>query len=152
MTPSQSWVSSGTSNSKTYVFRPCLSYKLSQRNARQLNPNVNAFQRSFLGEIRRIDEMARRLRFFATQIEKEKDVVPVRALMDSAPLITVGPRAAQTIDELDVTLKEHEARLMQMNSSYQALSERTRELVEARYVLRETAVFFEKVCVTESPL
>jgi V-type H+-transporting ATPase subunit a len=72
--------------------------------------------------------------------------------MDSAPLITVGPRAAQTIDELDVTLKEHEARLMQMNSSYQALSERTRELVEARYVLRETAVFFEKVCVTESPL
>ena len=96
--------------------------------------------------------MARRLRFFATQIEKEKDVVPVRALMDSAPLITVGPRAAQTIDELDVTLKEHEARLIQMNNSYQSLSDRTRELLEARYVLRETAVFFERVCITESPL
>ena len=96
--------------------------------------------------------MARRLRFFATQIEKEKDVVPVRALVDSAPLITVGPRAAQTIDELDVTLKEHEARLIQMNSSYQSLSDRTRELVEARYVLRETAVFFQRVRMTESPL
>lgn len=111
----------------------------------QLNPNVNPFQRSFVGEIRRIDEMGRRVRFFASQIAKEKDVVPIRPLYDSAPLITVGPRAAQTIDELDTTLAEHEQRLVQMNESYLALSERTKELVEARHVLRETAIFFEKV-------
>jgi V-type H+-transporting ATPase subunit a len=89
--------------------------------------------------------MARRVRFFSNQIEKEKDVVPIRPLYDSAPLITVGPRAAQTIDELDVTLAEHESRLVKMNESYQTLSERTKELIEARHVLRETAVFFDKV-------
>jgi hypothetical protein len=89
--------------------------------------------------------MARRVRFFSNQIEKEKDVVPIRPLYDSAPLITVGPRAAQTIDELDVTLTEHESRLIKMNDSYQTLSERTKELMEARHVLRETAVFFDKV-------
>ena len=111
----------------------------------QLNPDVNSFQRSFVGEIRRIDEMSRRARFFAAQIEKEKDIVPVRPLYDSAPLMTVGPRAAQTIDELDSTLGEHEGRLAQMNESYQTLSERLRELVEARHVLRETAVFFDRV-------
>ena len=111
----------------------------------KLNPSVNPFQRSFVGEIRRNDEMARRVRFFFTQIEREKDVVPIRPLYDSAPLITVGPRAAQTIDDLDVTLAEHESRLLQMNSGYQNLSERTKELVEARHVLRETAVFFDKV-------
>ncbi|KAJ7063744.1 V-type ATPase, V0 complex, 116kDa subunit family [Mycena amicta] len=88
--------------------------------------------------------MARRIRFFSTQIDKEKDVVPIRPLYDSAPLITVGPRGPQTIDELDVTLAEHEARMITMNESYQTLSERTKELVEARHVLRETAVFFEK--------
>ena len=110
-----------------------------------MNPNVNPFQRSFVGEIRRIDEMARRVRFFSSQIDKEKDVVPIRPLHDSAPLITVGPRAAQTMDDLDVTLAEHENRLLQMNQSYQNLSERTKELVEARHVLRETAVFFSKV-------
>jgi V-type H+-transporting ATPase subunit a len=110
-----------------------------------LNPSVNPFQRSFVGEIRRIDEMGRRVRFFAAQIAKEKDVVPIRPLYDSAPLITVGPRAAQTIDELDTTLAEHEQRLVQMNESYLTLSERTKELVEARHVLRETAVFFEQV-------
>ena len=111
----------------------------------QLNPTVNPFQRSFVGEVRRTDEMARRVRFFASQIEKEKDPINIRPLYDSAPLVTVGPRAAQTIDELDVKLEEHEARLTQMNESYQLLSERLRELVEARHVLRETAVFFEKV-------
>ncbi|KAL0070446.1 H(+)-transporting V0 sector ATPase subunit a [Marasmius tenuissimus] len=111
---------------------------------KDLNPTVNPFQRSFVGEIRRIDEMARRVRFFSTQIAQEKDVVPIRPLYDSAPLITVGPRAAQTMDELDVTLAEHEQRLTKMNESYQKLSERTRELVEARHVLRETAVFFDR--------
>jgi V-type H+-transporting ATPase subunit a len=110
-----------------------------------LNPDVNPFQRSFVGEIRRVDEMARRTRFFAAQVEAEKDVVPVRPLYDSAPLLAVGPRAAQTVDDLDRSLAEHEARLVQMNDSYATLSERLRELVEARHVLRETAVFFDKV-------
>ncbi|KAJ4475621.1 V-type ATPase, V0 complex, 116kDa subunit family [Lentinula aciculospora] len=112
---------------------------------KDLNPNVNPFQRSFVGEIRRIDEMSRRVRFFSTQIQQEKDVIPIRPLYDSAPLIAVGPRAAQTMDELDVTLSAHEQRLTQMNESYQKLSERTKELIEARHVLRETAVFFDKV-------
>lgn len=98
-----------------------------------------------MGEIRRVDEMARRVRFFASQLEKEKEPIPVRPLYDSAPLVTVGPRAAQTIDELDVKLAEHESRLTQMNESYQLLSERLRELVEARHVLRETAQFFDQV-------
>ncbi|KAJ6582039.1 V-type ATPase, V0 complex, 116kDa subunit family [Mycena capillaripes] len=119
---------------------------------KDLNPSINPFQRSFVGEIRRIDEMARRVRFFASQIDKEKDVIPIRPLYDSAPLITVGPRAAQTIDELDVTLAEHESRLIRMNESYQTLSERTKELVEARHVLRETAVFFDKAQVQHSDI
>jgi len=110
-----------------------------------LNPHVNQFQRSFIAEIRRVDDMARRVRFFATQIEREKDTVPVRPLYDSAPLVTVGPRAAQTMDELDVKLSGHEERLNQMNDSYQLLSDRLTELIEAQHVLRETAVFFDRV-------
>ncbi|KAA1477079.1 ATPase V0/A0 complex subunit [Dentipellis sp. KUC8613] len=119
---------------------------------KDLNPDVNPFQRSFIGEIRRVDEMARRVRFFASQIEKEKDKIPVRPLYDSAPLITVGPRAAQTMDDLDVTLSEHESRLAQMNESYELLSSRLRELVEARHVLRETAVFFDRAESNQSDI
>jgi V-type H+-transporting ATPase subunit a len=120
-------------------------FSLTRPRPPQLNPDVNPFQRSFVGEIRRIEEMARRVRFFAAQIERERDVVPIRPLYDSAPLIAVGPRAAQTIDDLDVTLGEHESRLLEMNSAYELLSERLAELIEARHVLRETAVFFRRV-------
>ncbi|KAH8978706.1 ATPase V0/A0 complex subunit [Lactarius akahatsu] len=111
---------------------------------KDLNPDVNPFQRSFVGEIRRIEEMARRVRFFSAQIDRERDPVPIRPLYDSAPLIAVGPRAAQTIDDLDVTLSEHESRTLEMNSAYEVLSGRLAELIEARHVLRETAVFFQR--------
>lgn len=96
--------------------------------------------------------MARRVRFFASQIEKERDVVPIRPLYDTAPLVTVGPGAAHNIDGLDVTLAEYETRLSQMNESYKLLSERTKELIEARYVLRETAGFFEKASQLDGTL
>ena len=90
--------------------------------------------------------MARRVRFFVSQIQKEKDEIHVRPLHESAlSMITVGPRGPQTIDDLDVQLAEHEKRLIQMNDSYETLSGRLRELIEARYVLRETAVFFQRV-------
>jgi V-type H+-transporting ATPase subunit a len=105
----------------------------------QLNHTVNPFQRSFVGEIRRIEEMARRVRFFAAQIAMEKDVISIRPFNECAPL------TAHSLDELDVTLSEHETRLLQMNESYQTLNDRTREFIEARHVLRETAVFFDKV-------
>ncbi|KDQ18566.1 hypothetical protein BOTBODRAFT_28956 [Botryobasidium botryosum FD-172 SS1] len=108
---------------------------------KDLNPDVNPFQRSFVGEIRRLDEMARRIRFFSTMIEKEG--LPVKPVFDSAPIVTTGPRVAQALDELDVKLSGHESRLIQMNESYQTLSTRQRELQEARHVLRETAVFFD---------
>ncbi|KAG8928109.1 H(+)-transporting V0 sector ATPase subunit a, partial [Tulasnella sp. 417] len=109
---------------------------------KDLNPEVNPFQRSFVGEIRRIDEMARRVRFFSGQVEKEG--LPSRPLDESAPMLLVGPRVAQMRDELELKLSEHEARLIQMNESYTTLSTRTRELQEARHVLRETAVFFDR--------
>jgi V-type H+-transporting ATPase subunit a len=92
--------------------------------------------------------MARRVRFFAAQIEREHDTVPIRPLYDSAPLITVGPGAAQTMDDLDVTLSGHESRLLEMNNGYEVLSGRLAELIEARHVLRETAVFFQRVCAS----
>ena len=38
---------------------------------RDLNPDVTPFQRTFVAEIRRLDEMERRLQFLQTQLERE---------------------------------------------------------------------------------
>ena len=36
----------------------------------QLNPDMSAFQRKFINEVRRCDEMERKLRFLANEVEK----------------------------------------------------------------------------------
>jgi len=47
----------------------------------QLNPDVNAFQRKFVSEVRRCDEMERKLRYIEREIKKDK--IPVLDLGDN---------------------------------------------------------------------
>ena len=90
--------------------------------------------------------MDRRLRLFNTQIASvTAPAIHVPSLETVPPFITVGPRGPQAIDELDQKLQEHENRIGQMNSSWEQLVKKQRELEEARCVLRETAVFFQQV-------
>lgn len=117
----------------------------------QLNPEINAFQRSFVGDIRRLDEMERRIRLFTSQINSvSSPAIHVPSLESTPPFITVGPRGPQAIDDLDTNLTDHEGRLGQMNSSWETLVKKQRELEEAKCVLRETAVFFQQVRIALS--
>lgn len=42
----------------------------------QLNPDVNAFQRKFVNEVRRCDEMERKLRYIEVEVQKDGVHVP----------------------------------------------------------------------------
>ncbi|KAJ1909309.1 H(+)-transporting V0 sector ATPase subunit a [Tieghemiomyces parasiticus] len=112
---------------------------------RDLNPETAAFQRTFVNEIKRLDEMERKLRYLATNIEKQD--VPVPDLGDS-PLARCA-RSPQEIDEMDESLSQHEYRVAQLNESYTNLQRRLLELTEMRYVLRETSAFLQRA--TEHP-
>ncbi|KAI8350578.1 V-type ATPase, V0 complex, 116kDa subunit family [Mortierella sp. GBAus27b] len=97
---------------------------------RDLNPNVNAFQRVFVSEIRRFDEMERQLRFFTLQIEKAEIAIhPTPASHSSRA------RSRQELDNLEELLSEHENRLLQMNNSYENMQRRYLELIEQKHVL-----------------
>ena len=39
-----------------------------------MNPEVNAFQRKFVSEVRRCDEMERKLRFIEKEVKKEDHI------------------------------------------------------------------------------
>ncbi|KAJ3109197.1 H(+)-transporting V0 sector ATPase subunit a [Phlyctochytrium planicorne] len=104
---------------------------------RDLNGDVNAFQRTFVNEIRRLDDMERRLRFLKSQIEKEK------ILAKSATGLPQRPRSHQEIDELEEKLSQHDNRIQQMNTSQETLNKRFLELTELRHVLTEITGFFK---------
>ncbi|KAI8876064.1 V0/A0 complex, 116-kDa subunit of ATPase [Backusella circina FSU 941] len=106
---------------------------------RDLNPDVNAFQRSFVSEIRRLDEMERQCRFFQTQLNKAD--IPYRPLIASN---FRNARTIQEIDDLEEILKDHENRLVQMNSSFEQFQHSYLQLNELRHVLQETSVIFEQ--------
>ncbi|KAF9315271.1 H(+)-transporting V0 sector ATPase subunit a, partial [Podila horticola] len=107
---------------------------------RDLNPDVNAFQRAFVNEIRRFDEMERQLRFFTGQIEKAD--IHVRTAHPSAYQSLT--RSRQELDDLEDRLSEHENRLLQMNNSHETMQRRYLELTELKHVLRETSDFFQE--------
>ncbi|KJE04429.1 V-type H+-transporting ATPase subunit I [Cryptococcus gattii NT-10] len=111
---------------------------------KDLNPSLTSFQRSFTPRLRRLAEMARRLRLFRSQITSLSPPLGIPPLASVPPFTTVGPRAQNAYDELEEKLKEHERRLNEMNKSWEELGRRKSELEENKCVLKETAGFFDE--------
>ncbi|OCF31307.1 V-type H+-transporting ATPase subunit I [Kwoniella heveanensis CBS 569] len=111
---------------------------------KDLNPSLTSFQRPFTPRLRRLAESSRRLRLFRSQITGLTPTLGIPPLSAVPPFTTVGPRAQNAYDELEDKLKEHERRLADMNKSWEELGKRKSELEEKRWVLRETAGFFNE--------
>ncbi|RKP20088.1 hypothetical protein ROZALSC1DRAFT_13150, partial [Rozella allomycis CSF55] len=105
---------------------------------RDMNANVNPFQRTFVNEIRRFDEVERNLRFIASQARK-MDMVLVE------PDTRYFPRSVKELDELERRVNDLASRLEEMNRSQENLEKRHLEMTELKHVLRDTANFFTEV-------
>lgn len=88
--------------------------------------------------------MARRTRLFNSQIKALEPPIGIPPISATPPFQCVGPRAQNAFDELDETLKEHDRRLAEMNKSWEELGKRKGDLEEKKWVLRETAGFFNE--------
>mmetsp|Transcript_8545 Transcript_8545/g.21583 ORF Transcript_8545/g.21583 Transcript_8545/m.21583 type:complete len:819 (-) Transcript_8545:19-2475(-) len=105
---------------------------------RDLNHDTNPFQRNFVNEIRRCDEMERRVRFFTEQVEKAE--LP---LTPTPPESFATPSSRAHIEELEGKFEELEREVLQMNNNQQTLDRNYNELIELRYVLEKDADFFQ---------
>ncbi|XP_015584692.1 V-type proton ATPase 116 kDa subunit a isoform X2 [Cephus cinctus] len=104
---------------------------------RDLNPDVNAFQRKFVNEVRRCDEMERKLRYLEKEIKK-----------DGIPMLDTGespeaPQPREMID-LEATFEKLENELREVNQNAEALKRNFLELTELKHILRKTQIFFDE--------
>lgn len=104
---------------------------------RDLNPDTNAFQRKFVNEVRRCDEMERKLRFLEKEIKK--DEIPMLDTGDSPE----APQPREMID-LEATFEKLEHELQEVNQNAQALKKNFLELTELKHILRKTQQFFDE--------
>uniref|UniRef100_A0A8C9VJP9 V-type proton ATPase subunit a n=1 Tax=Scleropages formosus TaxID=113540 RepID=A0A8C9VJP9_SCLFO len=105
---------------------------------RDLNPDANVFQRKFVNEVRRCEEMDRKLRFVEKEIRKA-----------SIPIVDTGenpevPFPRDMID-LEATFEKLENELKEINTNQEALKKNFLELTELKHILRRTQQFFNEV-------
>ena len=101
---------------------------------RDLNPDRGAFQRTYANQVKRCDEMLRKLRYFSEQIHK-------------AGLVAVpSPDRAQPyqLDELEAKLESLELELRQITVNTDKLRRSHAELVELQLVLEKAGGFFDE--------
>lgn len=103
---------------------------------------MNAFQRKFVNEVRRCDEMERKLRYLEKEIKK--DEIPMLDTGDSPE----APQPREMID-LEATFEKLENELREVNQNAEALKRNFLELTELKHILRKTQVFFDEVSKTQ---
>jgi len=117
---------------------------------RDLNPDVSPFQRNFVNEVKRCDEMERRLGYFSNQItteelalqEERKDTGGLVKLEEAKE--DVPQKEFKNMNELDTHFEETEKELIQMSQNHKMLEKNYVELIELRHVLQKDTSFFDE--------
>ncbi|XP_030409397.1 V-type proton ATPase 116 kDa subunit a [Gopherus evgoodei] len=102
---------------------------------RDLNVNVNSFQRKFVNEVRRCESLERILRFLENEMENEIVIFKPEKYPDT-------PMPREMID-LETVLEKLEGELQEANQNQQTLKQNFLELTELKHLLKKTQDFFE---------
>lgn len=112
---------------------------------RDLNPTVSPFERLFTAEIRKLDELERKILFLMDQASKED--VEIRSWLTSGPggadrmFLSFRGKAAVELNELETQLSESESRIIHMDENQTEIMSRYLRTLEWFGVLRALSPF-----------
>ncbi|KAH8317671.1 hypothetical protein KR074_004155 [Drosophila pseudoananassae] len=104
---------------------------------RDLNEEVSAFQRKYVTEVRRCDDMERRLRYVETEMKNDGLKLP-ELRPDEEP----GAPNPREIVDLEAQLEKTENELREMSANGASLNANFRHMQELKNVLENTTGFF----------
>jgi V-type H+-transporting ATPase subunit a len=102
---------------------------------KDLNPDMNAFQRNFVNEIRRIDDLERKLRFFEDLLKKSGREIP-EYYLHTHPR-REKPLSPHEIPELESDFEETERELLQMTEASEGIAMNIKTFQEHVQVLNK---------------
>ncbi|XP_019855469.1 PREDICTED: V-type proton ATPase 116 kDa subunit a-like isoform X2 [Amphimedon queenslandica] len=103
---------------------------------RDLNPDVSAFQRKFVNEVRRCDEMDRKLKFLTNELEK--------ANIEPRPAGNIGAPDPQELIDLESKFEVLEAEVKEINTNKETLKRNRLDLIELQQILVKAQIFFQE--------
>mmetsp|Transcript_42472 Transcript_42472/g.102300 ORF Transcript_42472/g.102300 Transcript_42472/m.102300 type:complete len:880 (+) Transcript_42472:208-2847(+) len=118
-----------------------------------LNPELTPFQRRYVSYVKRCDELERKLRFFAGEIDKfdleMESAGTVDTFLDSTPVVSSTGEASsgKLLETLEAELEGYESQLRELNSYSEKLTVEYNEKVELQEVLEKARRFF----ITDAP-
>jgi V-type H+-transporting ATPase subunit a len=101
---------------------------------KQLNPDLSMFQRKFTTEVRRCNEMERKVNYIKKELIKDGSEVP--ELWLDLPRV---PNPREFID-LEAQFEKTENEILELSENFAQLLQNFQELTELRYVLERTQV------------
>ncbi|XP_056390229.1 V-type proton ATPase 116 kDa subunit a 2 isoform X1 [Hyla sarda] len=104
---------------------------------RDLNPHVSSFQRKFVGEVKKCQDLERILEYLVQEIKKADIPVPEGTMLPAAPL----PKHVLEIQE---QLQKLESELKEVNKNKEKLQKNLIELTEYTHMLRVTKSFVQR--------
>ncbi|TRY71734.1 hypothetical protein TCAL_03410, partial [Tigriopus californicus] len=102
-----------------------------------LNPEVSSFQRKFVSEVKRCEEMERKMRYI--QKEAMRDELPIHEPDENPP----AP-APREMTELETSLSHLEKDLSDVTTNYVALKKNQQDLLEMKNLLSKADAFLSE--------
>ncbi|XP_014373589.2 V-type proton ATPase 116 kDa subunit a [Alligator sinensis] len=105
--------------------------------SKSLNPNVSAFQRKFVSEVKKCEEMERILGYLVQEIKKADIPLPEGDVAPAAPVL-------KHVLEIQEKLQKLESELREVTKNKEKLRKNLLELTEYIYMLRVTQGFVRR--------